>query len=158
MFPIKNYKYIIPDSNSCGGFGFQRKHDIHTGVDLYCNNGDDVYCIEDGIVVDICEFTGFNESPWWEDTYAVVIKGENGFILYGELIPNNLIKVGLQIKEGNFIGNVKRVLKKDKGVTPTSMLHLELYSQYTEPVWWINKQPKNLKNITKLLWNQLHTN
>ena len=158
MFPLKNYQYMIPDSNMCGGFGFKRKHDTHTGVDLYCNNGDSVYCIENGVIVDICEFTGFNESPWWEDTYAVVIKGESGFILYGEIIPDHNLKTGSVVKEGDLIGSVKRVLKKDKGVTPTSMLHLELYDTYTEPVWWINEKPKNLKDITELLWNQKHIN
>jgi hypothetical protein len=158
MFPLKKYEYTIPDSSMCGGFGFRRKHDIHAGVDLYCNDGDGAYCIENGVVVDICEFTGFKESPWWEDTYAVVIKCESGFILYGEITPSLHLKVGSSIKEGDLIGSVKKVLKKDKGITPTSMLHLELYDIYTEPVWWVNKQPENLKDITNLLWNQKRIN
>ena len=156
MFPLKKYEYIIPDSSMCGGYGFKRKYDTHTGVDLYCNDGDNVYCIEGGVVVDICEFTGVNESPWWEDTYAIVIKGKSGFILYGEIIPESNFKIGSDVKEGDLIGNVKRVLKKDKGVTPTSMLHLKLYNDYTEPVWWIDEKTKNLKDITKLLWSQRH--
>lgn len=49
----------------------------------------------------------------------------------------------------------KKILKKDKELTPTSMLHMELYSKYTAPVWWINKKPYHLKNITKLLCGQL---
>lgn len=74
MFPIKEYKYIIPSSNNCGGFGYKRKYDIHTGVDLYCENSTEVFSIENGIVIDLCKFTGFDESPWWEDTHAIVIK------------------------------------------------------------------------------------
>lgn len=147
MFPIKNYIYSIPKYNEPGGFGYKRKYDIHTGVDLYCQDGDEVFCIEPGVIIDICKFTGFEESPWWEDTYAVTIKGDSGYILYGEITP--IISIGQKIEEGDLIGRVKRFLKKDKG-RPTSMLHLELYENYKEPVWWLDDKPENLKDITEL--------
>jgi hypothetical protein len=45
-FPLKNYKYEIPTGNHFGAFGTTRKFDIHTGVDLYCNEGDEVFAME----------------------------------------------------------------------------------------------------------------
>jgi murein DD-endopeptidase MepM/ murein hydrolase activator NlpD len=154
MFPLKKYNHNVPSPYvDPGGFGTPRRHDVHTGVDLYCENGDDVLAIEDGVVVDIVKFTGFDESPWWEDTWAIVIYGNSGYILYGELTTK--LKIADYVKEGDIIGNVKRVLKVDKGKNPPSMLHMELYSEYSEPVWWKDEQPKELKNITDLLCKQL---
>ena len=51
MFPLKRYNHKIPTPyQDPGGFGTKRKYDVHTGVDLYCEDGDDVYSIEDGVV------------------------------------------------------------------------------------------------------------
>lgn len=154
MFPLKDYKYDLPKPYiDAGGFGTKRKYDNHTGVDLYCEDKTQVYAIEEGQVIDICQFTGFEESPWWEDTFAVIIKSKSGYILYGEIMP--IVELYQNIKEDELIGTVKRILKKDKEITPTSMLHLELYSEYTKPVWWIDEKPENLRNITELLYKQL---
>lgn len=154
MFPLKRYNHKIPTPyQDPGGFGTKRKYDVHTGVDLYCEDGDDVYSIEDGVVVDVVEFTGFEESPWWEDTWAIVIYGNSGYILYGEILPK--LKIGDHVKEGDLVGTVKRVLKVDKGKNPPTMLHMELYNEYDTPVWWKNDKPKELENITEILWKEL---
>lgn len=118
-----------------GKFGAVRKYDIHTGIDLICDVGTEIYAIEDGMVVNIEVFTGPNaESPWWNETMAVLVEGESGVICYGEI--EALVEIGQQVKTGELIGKVKRVLKKDKG-KPTSMLHLELYKAGTKnTVWW----------------------
>ena len=54
------------------------------------------------------------------------------------------------IKEGDHIGWVTPVLKKDKGKVPsTSMLHIELYTEYDGnwTIWNLNEpQPKNILN------------
>jgi murein DD-endopeptidase MepM/ murein hydrolase activator NlpD len=116
---------IIPSGFHPGAFGALRKHDVHTGIDLYCNDGESVYAIEDGVVVNICDFTGPKVNlPWWNDTRAILIEGKSGVILYGELLE--CVKLGDSVKEGQLIGNIKRVLKTDKGL-PMDMLHLELY-------------------------------
>lgn len=134
-----------------GSFGFKRKHDIHTGVDLYCDHGTEIFAIEDGKVVSIVEFTGTKaESPWWNNTMAIMIEGASGVILYGEVYPH--VCVGEKIKSGDMIGRVVRVLKEDKG-KPTAMLHLELYKRgTTEPVWWHlgEEKPSNLLDCTFL--------
>ena len=147
MFPIKNYSQKIPIPFEPGGFGTMRKFDIHCGIDLYCEENEPVYCMEDGIVVLIAPFTGSQaESPWWNDTYCLMIESDSGVINYGEIKPDESLTEGSSVKEGDYIGNVVRVLKKDKRF-PMDMLHMELYTSGTkEPVWWKlgESQPKNL--------------
>jgi murein DD-endopeptidase MepM/ murein hydrolase activator NlpD len=155
MFPIKNYKYNLPKSGiDPGGFGTKRKFDIHTGIDLYCELGDDVFAIEDGEVVDIHQFTGGEESPWWKDTFAVVVRGKSGFILYGEIEP--IVKIGDKIKENDVVGKVIEVLKKEKPKNPKTMLHIELYSKYNGSVWWKigDEKPDGLEDPEKILRNE----
>ncbi len=156
MFPLKNYKHEVPLGDDLGAFGVIRKHDIHTGIDLYCNEGDEVYAIEDGEVLAIKPFTGeIAGFPWWNDTYAVAVKGKSGVINYGEIQPDDKLNVGDKITEGTPLGHVIPVLKKDKGKVPSmNMLHLELYEEYNDH--WIEwqldtPQPENLKNPTDLL-------
>lgn len=116
MFPLKNYKYEIPQGDDLGAFGVIRKHDVHTGVDLYCNKGDEVRTIEDGIIIAIKPFTGeIAGFPWWNDTYAIAVRGESGIINYGEIMPSVYVSVGDTIEEGTVIGTVIPVLKEDKG-------------------------------------------
>jgi murein DD-endopeptidase MepM/ murein hydrolase activator NlpD len=156
MFPLKNYPYQIPEKDDLGAFGVKRKHDIHTGVDLYCKEGETVYAIEDGIVIAIEPFTGeIAGFPWWNDTYAMAIQGASGIINYGEIQPLLDVKVGDAISEGAVLGHVIPVLKKDKGKVPsTSMLHLELYNEYTGNwiEWALDKdKPVNIQDPTTLL-------
>jgi len=139
-----------------GRFGYARKFDVHTGFDIYCSDGEPVFAIEDGIVTKIADFTGTGVNmPWWEDTHAISIEGKSGVILYGEIYAPNL-KVGDSVKEGQILANIKRVLKKDKGL-PMSMLHIELYkSGYRGDweVWNLNEtQPDWLLNIETILFN-----
>lgn len=135
-----------------GRFGAVRQYDIHTGVDLYAEPGTKVYAMEPGSVVTVEAFTGMMaDSPWWLDTKAVMVKGESGIILYGEIDP--MVSVGDHVFEGDLIGTVLRVLKKDKG-KPVSMLHLELYTpDTTTSVWWKLGESKsdNLLDPTTLL-------
>lgn len=136
-----------------GGFGYKRKHHQHEGVDLYCPDRTEVYAIEDGEVVAVGQFTGAEvDSPWWNSTSYVMIKGDIGVINYGEIYP--FVKVGDNVKAGDRIGVVKQVLKKDKG-TPMSMLHLEWYEpQVTSPVkeWRVDEdQPEGLQDPTTML-------
>ncbi len=153
MHPIV-LKHPIPQPGDPGYFGTVRRYDVHTGIDLYCDDGDPVYAIEDGMVVRIENFTGVPDSPWWEDTKAILIEGVSGVICYGEVMPLHLLATGDIIKAGTHIANVKRVLKQDKGKNPPSMLHLELYKHGTRrTVWWKKgeEQPAELLNPITLL-------
>lgn len=149
MFPLQT-KYQWPGTK--GAFGSVRKHDIHTGVDLYCEPGSSVVAIEDGRVVKIEDFTGAAAgSPWWNDTKAVLVLGASGVVCYGEIEPR--VRYSDYVKEGQQIGVVRTVLKKNKGL-PMTMLHFELYERWVRNtvVWELGKdKPEGLKDPTWLL-------
>ena len=130
-------------------FGFRRKFDIHTGIDLHCDHKQPVYSLEDGIIQKIELFTGSKVgSEWWNETFYVGVLGKSGYIVYGEILPENSLKIGDKIKIGTLLGHVETVLKKDKG-RPMNMLHIELYSKVIDdPVIWKldEEKPKELKN------------
>lgn len=151
MKPLKEYNLPSLESQNC--FAAKRKHDYHTGVDLFCEENDEVYSMYDGIVTNVIEFTGYSESPWWNDTLAVMVYHPEiqKTFLYGEILTK--IKVGRTVKAGQEIGRVKTVLKKDKG-KPMTMLHMECYKGLqNNAVWWYHdkKRPNNLEDITKYL-------
>ena len=123
----------IPIKSHPGSFLHKRKHHTHTGVDLYCDDGDTVKAVENGKVVGIEDFTGVKQkTPWWEDTQCILVEGATGVICYGEVIPGYTLKVGDKVQRGRTIGHVKRVLKigerklKYPGHSE-SMLHMEIY-------------------------------
>jgi murein DD-endopeptidase MepM/ murein hydrolase activator NlpD len=134
-FPLDKHIELssIPAANRWGAV---RKYDRHTGVDLFCDPGTPVYAIEDGIVTKVAWFTGeIINLPWWENTQAVAVEGKSGVWNYAELTPNEpFIRVGKKIYQGDIIGYVKTVLKKDKGL-PMTMLHLELYKKGYRGDW-----------------------
>lgn len=141
-----------PDNYHPGAFGVLRRHDIHTGVDLYCQPGTKVSSVEDGEVVAVLPFTGpLAGSPWWNDTDAVMIEGPSGVVCYGEVL--SWMRPGDIVRAGDWIADVCTVLKKDKG-RPRTMLHLELYEHGTRnPVDWFpgRERPIELRDPTSKL-------
>ena len=137
-----------------GAFATKRKFDMHTGVDLYCDPGAEVRACEDGKVVGLMQFTGeAAQSPWWNDTWAVMVEGASGVICYGELMPAGNTQPGATVYAGNMLGLVLQVRKTDRG-KPMTMLHLELYKHGTiEPVWWMHNEsiPVGLLDPTSFL-------
>jgi hypothetical protein len=121
--------------------------------------------MEDGEVVSVEQFTGGDESPWWNDTWAVLVRGKSGVIVYGEI--SSKVEVGQWVSAGDTIGVVSTsVLKKFKG-RPMVMLHMELMTHDScdhlrDPnasdvrggtLWWKGDQrmPKQLLDVTPLL-------
>jgi murein DD-endopeptidase MepM/ murein hydrolase activator NlpD len=155
-WPLKNMVPSIPPEGHVGDFAFRRSFYYHPGIDLYCGDGQDVVAIEDGVVVHFEHFTGTNanpSSPWWNDTFAVMVEGASGVIGYCELLMADELDVGDKIKAGDLIGKITPVLKKDKG-NGTTMLHLELYLSGTrEHVTWVldTAKPTELLNPRNLL-------
>lgn len=145
-----------------GAFGVVRKNHIHEGIDLYAREGDNIYAMMDGTVIAILPFTGeIAGSPWWNDTYCVLIRHSDLSLNYGEITPLDTLKVGNTVRAGDEIGTIKTVLIKDKGL-PMAMLHLEAYSLETsEPIkeWSLNSEkPSNLLNPTPLIIRCLNEN
>lgn len=135
-WPLKDMEPLFPDHP--GTFASVRRHDVHTGVDLYCEMGQEVVAVEDGEVIKIEKFTGPNAdspSPWWNDTEAILIRGASGTVVYGEVASR--VQVGDSVKAGQVVAVVESpVLRSFKG-RPMVMLHLELMShEATGTVWW----------------------
>ena len=134
-FPLDKC-YGLPGNPHQGSFAFDRKGSRHTGMDLYTDEGTEIHAVEDGVVVGTEHFTGeWDNSPWWENTDCILIRGASGVVVYGELQLwewTTKLKRGDIVKRGSSIGTVKRVIKRGRdhyeipGWRP-SMLHMELY-------------------------------
>lgn len=155
-YPLKNQAPSIPTEGSVGDFAFRRSFYHHPGIDLYCDFGQEVIAIEDGIVTKIDTFTGpmaTPPSPWWNETFSLIIEGASGAIGYCELMPVSYIAEGVKVKEGDVIATIIPVLKKNKG-NGTTMLHLEQYLPGTKDhVTWVldAEKPSELLNPRALL-------
>lgn len=151
-WPLDSIEHLWPDEP--GRFGTVRTHDIHSGVDLYCEPGTHVLAVEDSVIIGIEVFTGpatVPPSPWWHHTHAVLALGASGVVVYGEIRP--WVEVGQRLARNEAIGDVKPVLKASNG-RPGCMLHLELMRPYsTRTVWWLphTQQPHELLDPTSFL-------
>jgi len=153
--PIKKH-FNVPVGNHYGSFGVKRKYSHHCGVDLYTKENTPIFAIEFGVVIEVKWFTGPEAgTDWWLSTRCVSIEGDSGVIVYGEIKELSHIEVGLQINQGEHIGNVQRVLKHDKG-KPMSMLHVQLLEHGVIdddiPSWKHDmEKPKGLLDPTQIL-------
>lgn len=158
-WPLPGHAIEVPiDPMHPGSFGAVRKHDRHTGIDLYVPEGTEAVAIEEGIVVAIDEtFTGGDDTPKdaagmpvWLPTQAVLVEGTSGVILYGEIMPAPGIVVGVHVSRGTVLGTVLRVLRPKPDGRPysnpansPSMLHLELYAHGSrKAVFWQLDEPQ----------------
>jgi hypothetical protein len=142
----------LPLAPHPGAYGVRRRHHVHEGVDLYCPEGTPVSAMEDGRVTWVGPFTGpAAGSPWWLDTAAVMVEGASGAVLYGEVALRRGLAPGADLRRGDPIGHVVRVLRTDKG-RPVTMLHIELHASGTvEPSEWVGDVPASLRDPTPLL-------
>lgn len=165
-FPIPFEQFRgFPINNHPGAFGYRRKYDIHTGIDLYCEEGTSVYAIETGQVVAYKVFTGkLVKMPWWRQTYALLVRSKNRYILYGEMKRDRRIRCGDIVDCGQFLGEAipvlyKKKIRKDIPGHSHCMLHLEQYSLDYSPdmgwIEWTDKKPDFLIDPTPLLF-QFH--
>lgn len=150
-FPLREYYHSqdypcpgIPVGNHPGAFGFQRKYDRHTGVDLYTKENTLVFPVEPGRIVGVEHFTGEQDkSPWWNNTDCILVEGPTGVICYGEIEVNNRlfgyeykfseVKYTIYVDRNTILGKVIPVLKdkEPKKHIPghsLNMLHMELYA------------------------------
>lgn len=134
FWPLPEHRPEVLLPPSPGAFGAIRKYDVHTGIDLYAPVGAKVVTIEQGTIVAIDLFTGPNTKPiplpWWHETWAIMVEGESGTILYGEIQPNPDLVVGGNVQAGDLLGTVLKVLIERPGKTlknSPSMLHFERY-------------------------------
>lgn len=165
-FPINTQKNKgIPINAHPGAFGNARKFNFHEGVDLYGKEGDWVFAIEDGEVMEYSQFTGPKVGhDWWLTTHAVTIKSGDHYWVYGELKSD--LKKGDLVKSGQKIGELVPVLPPEKirSYIPKHsnvMLHLEKWNmKYDwEKGWraWLTREdrPEWLEDPTNDLINIL---
>ena len=143
---MKTWTWPLPDcvpweipTRGVHAFGSARKHDIHSGVDLFAPVGQKVCAMEDGVVIRVEDFTGTRTVPpttWWADTRAILVEGESGVVVYGEIQETVGLAPGDKVKQGQVLGGVLRV--DDRDVPHPSMLHVELYAHgyRGETVFW----------------------
>jgi hypothetical protein len=168
-FPININSFRgLPINNHPGSFGYIRKHDVHTGIDIYVDEMEPIYAIEDGTVINYYQFTGKDIGfDWWLDTWALVVKSTNGYFIYGEIKSDK--KIGDIVKAGDHIGNVIPVLPKEKirdwiPGHSNCMLHLERYNldyklEYGWVAWEIGqRKPHFLEDPTPFLIKALDNN
>jgi murein DD-endopeptidase MepM/ murein hydrolase activator NlpD len=161
IFPLIDWNGVVPQNPHPGSFGAIRKHDIHTGVDLYVPEKNLVLAVETGHVVNVENFTGPDAgSPWWLPTKSILIEGPSGVVCYGEVEPMG-VERGTHITAGSIIGFVKPVFSEDKirkdiKGHSNHMLHFELYKHGTKKsvIWNLDEpKPKNLLDPTNNLLN-----
>lgn len=163
LFPIRECRGI-PINHHPGAFGFNRRKNHHTGIDLYTQDGEDVYAVESGTVVHVDVFTGPKLGhTWWEETKGVMIEGASGVVNYGEVEPESGIIPGTVVRRGQKIAKVKRVLFSDRHRPDipghsTSMLHLELYTHGTRDFadWHDPQKNPSLLDPTSYLLSAEH--
>lgn len=147
-----SFKYFLPTHKEPGSFGFQRKFEIHNGVDIYCAENSPVHAVEDGEVVAIKQFTGKQlNMDWWLDTWAMCVKGQSGVVCYGEMNQQFNFNVGDKIKGNDVLGTVKAVLPTEK-IRPdirnhnNAMLHIQLFKDYENDEQLLNWYPNQQRN------------
>lgn len=155
-WPLLNKIPNYPALDSPAAFAHKRSYYYHPGIDLYCRDGQPIVAIEDGVIVNIEMFTGPDAdppSPWWNETWSVMVEGASGALGYCEICFNPEFYLGQNLKEGDLIGFAIPVLKKDKG-NGTTMLHFEMYKSGTRShVTWHHgeEKPDSLLDPTEFL-------
>jgi hypothetical protein len=99
-------------------------------------------------------------SPWWKETYALLVEGRSGTVLYGEIQPkktSGTVKAGeivgwvMQVRRDDIVARLRRWWHGRFAKKPMTMLHLELYgSGQKNGVWWKHGEPRpsNLRDPT----------
>jgi hypothetical protein len=162
LFPLDDCSGI-PINFHPGAFGFKRRKNFHTGVDLYTKPLEPVYACEDGVIIKIDQFTGKALGmDWWLDTWAIMVEGESGVINYGEVTKPDHLFVGSKVSTGDYLSYVLPVVKEGRERPDIEghsryMLHIELYKHGTSDFaqtefahWHPNRDP-NLLDPTSFI-------
>jgi murein DD-endopeptidase MepM/ murein hydrolase activator NlpD len=89
----------------------------HAACDLVVKPGTPVLAVTDGVVLFV------PSTPFFHDTYTIIIDHANFIVRYAELDKKRLVKAGSLVTEGQQIGTVGANYK-GKG-----MLHFEMYAK-----------------------------
>lgn len=141
IWPVpSSYTLELPSGGAPGSFWEDRGDRFHCGVDIYAPEGSDVVAVADGVVTGTGDFTSPEWVGYWNATFWVLVRHEDGyFSKYAEL-GEVLVSGGQEVKAGQTIGRVGQVLNPDRVVPRdpgyvirlaqagnSSMLHFELH-------------------------------
>lgn len=139
----------FPKFQSPQDFGYPGFGKYSTGIDLECSENTLVQAIEDGIIINITDYSGSNSNnPWWNPTKSIFVEGASGVIVYSGISPQQTVFENKFINEGDIIGIVKSIAKNK------TFLNLQNYSFGEKDfVYWKFKEekPENIHNPRKLL-------
>lgn len=161
----------LPKECEAGSFWEDRGDRHHCGVDIYADVGAEVVSVTPGKVLDSGIFTSPAKVKYWNVTYFIVIKGQDGlFYRYAEMKDVN-VNIGDEVEEGQVIGHVGSVLnilkidstspgyiQKLKDKKNPSMLHFEIFKK--EPVrskdylggnWFKDEKPEGILDPKEVL-------
>ena len=83
--------------------------DLAETFDLYTKDDQYVFAVESGTIVGIEDFTGINQqTPWWEDTHAIMI-------YHPEIVQlPSVVDTKLMYSEEKITNGVKPINKKNE--------------------------------------------
>ncbi len=143
VWPLHGLDPLLP-GNELGSFGRETGGTMRTRVDLYCERGQSVVSVEEGTVVAIVPFSGKhtreNPNSTDHDTFAVLVEGPAGVVVYGNVHP--LVAVGKRVKADEHIASVVPRCSHFTGV-PMVMLGFELHATGSrELLRWYRGDPR----------------
>jgi len=131
----------IPGPGDAGSFWEDRGDRRHCGVDLHAPAGSRVLAIVQGTVLRIGIQTDPHRASYWNRTFYVLVKDQNGHIIRYAELGELSVGEGDHLEEGQCIGRVGAVIdpsRIDEGAPAyirrlgaegtCCMLHLEIYT------------------------------
>lgn len=141
FWPVPDsYRKSLPQSGEAGCFWENRGDRRHCGIDIYAPPKSPVLAVDTGRVLRVGIFSSPEAVPYWNVTYFILIRHEDGLVANYAELEQALVKEGDAVRGGDAIGLVGAVLNAEKitesspsyvqrlkGDGHSSMLHFELY-------------------------------
>jgi len=174
FWPVpESYCRRLPRPGEPGSFWEDRGDRHHAGVDIYAPGTASVVSIEDATVVAVHEFTSPDLNPYWNVTYSILTRNEQGLYLRYAELGSVCVEAGQKVRAGEVIGTVGSVLALDRidSTAPlyiqrlkdrgnAAMLHFEMYDRQPRPLpptlylggnYFQQEMPPGLLNPAKYL-------
>lgn len=140
-WPLPNsVNTTIPQPGTRGGFWEFRGDRHHAGIDLYAAPDCEVYAIEDGVVIEVTQFTSPDIIHYWNTTYSILVRTDSGLLFRYAELSDSCVNPGDKVTSGQLIGHVGLVLNPEeigledpgyiqdlKSAGLPSMLHFEMH-------------------------------
>ena len=160
-----SYKKKLPTAGDPGSFWENRGDRNHCGIDIYAPPESRVLAVDKGKVVEVGIFTSPEAVPYWNVTYYILIRHEDGLVAKYAELGETVARQGDMARAGEVIGLVGSVLNPEKitescppyvlllkGNGHSSMLHFELYRELSSlPCNYLGGNSFDLSKPPKIL-------